>query len=70
MKTMNRLGTLLLFLFIIGFVGCSDDEEKTDPSYHLKLSVSSCDVMQGSTVFINLCHLVYRTDQSRTIDVG
>jgi len=64
MKTMNLLGTLLLFLFIIGFVECSDDEEKTDPSYHLKMSVSSCEVMQGSTVSINLI-----AHENTTVDI-
>lgn len=51
MKTRNLFGALLMFLFTIGFIGCSDDDKQ---EYHLELSGNSCEVMQGRSVVIDL----------------
>lgn len=51
MKTKSLFGTLLMFLFTIGFTSCGDDDKL---EYHLKLSENSCEVMQGQSVAIGL----------------
>lgn len=53
MQSKHLFGVLFLFLYTIGFISCSDDDDNQS-EYHLQLSESSCEVMQGHSAVINL----------------
>ncbi|MEG2067669.1 MAG: hypothetical protein RRZ65_08535 [Tannerellaceae bacterium] len=59
----KTFSVLLLFLCVIGFISCSDDDD--NPAYHLRLSENSCEVMQGRSVAIDLF-----THENTTMDVA
>lgn len=65
MKTRHLLNTILLcFAFTIGFSSCNNENEP-NITYQLKLSQTSCEIMQGNDVTISLT-----AHENTTIDIG